>query len=404
MRFPPTLITASLGCLLCACDPGTTQEETHGAGGTTSQPPEVNPLLQLPDEPPGEVDMTPPKAGELDPFQQNRELGRGMNLGNMLDSPNEGDWGPIIRPYMFQLIAEAGFNSIRLPVRFSGHAEPTAPYTIDPEFFERVDWAIAHALTRGLRVVMDIHHYDDLYTEPEANHERFLGLWKQLAEHYANYPKELYFEILNEPRGRLEGFWNAYLAEAVAIIRANNPGRTLVIGGGEYNKWYTLEDVVFPADDNTIATFHYYNPYCFTLLNKGATWDRGCSAEVASHWPVLYPDSDADPEATRTEQLSILTTAMKDAAAWAKENDFPLYLGEFGVEKGADDPSRVAWTSAMARAAEENGMSWAYWEFGANMGAFLPSKLEWNANMLSALMPPGTSWAGEAVDTGEQAD
>jgi endoglucanase len=29
----------------------------------------------------------------LDPFEQNRSLGRGVNLGNALEAPSEGEWG-----------------------------------------------------------------------------------------------------------------------------------------------------------------------------------------------------------------------------------------------------------------------------------------------------------------------
>ncbi len=385
-RFSSLLVFCSAPLFL-GCDPGSGNVDFGGeggsGGGSTVRP---NPLLELPVDPPGTVEMVPPEAGELDPFEQNAALGRGMNLGNALDAPAEGAWGVTLRPYMFQVVAEAGFDSIRLPVSWSTHADEDAPYTIDPEFFERVDWAIAHALTRGLRVVLNIHHYNELYAEPEAHQPRFYALWEQLSEHYQNYPKELYFEVLNEPRSALEPLWNETLAEAFAIIRAKNPGRTVVIGGNEYNKWYTLADVVFPADDNTIATFHYYNPYCFTL-QQPAGWDAGCTATPAQNWPVLYPETDADPEATEADQRARLENAMASAATWATSMNLPLYLGEFGVERGVDDPIRAEYIREVARAAERHGMSWAFWELASTMGAFSQSSLEWYPPILEALLP-----------------
>ena len=31
-----------------------------------------------------------------DPFSINSDLGRGINLGNALDAPNEGEWGVVL--------------------------------------------------------------------------------------------------------------------------------------------------------------------------------------------------------------------------------------------------------------------------------------------------------------------
>ena len=82
----------------------------------------------------------------LDPFDINRELGRGVNLGNALEGPTEGAWGVVLEEEFFDLIADQGFDSVRIPIRWSAHAEVAAPYTIDPKFFERIDWAVENAL------------------------------------------------------------------------------------------------------------------------------------------------------------------------------------------------------------------------------------------------------------------
>ncbi len=52
-----------------------------------------------------------------DPFEMNKMLGRGINLGNALDAPSEGAWGVVLKEEYFQIIKDAGFNSIRLPIR-----------------------------------------------------------------------------------------------------------------------------------------------------------------------------------------------------------------------------------------------------------------------------------------------
>ena len=75
-------------------------------------------------------------------FKMNQMLGRGINFGNAFDAPSEGEWGVTLKDEFFDTAKQAGFNSIRLPVRWSAHAMTEKPYTIDPNFMKRVDWAI----------------------------------------------------------------------------------------------------------------------------------------------------------------------------------------------------------------------------------------------------------------------
>lgn len=422
MRFlrMPSLITVIAFIAGSACDPGSSvnvPSSSLGGGGVAATTKERSPLLDTPYDPPGTVEMKPPAVGELDVFEQNRALGRGINIGNSLDSPPpEGSWGVKLHQYMFEIIKQAGFDSIRLPVRWHAYSAATAPYTISQDLFDRVDWAVAHAITRGLRIVVDIHHFGEadpkkeagIYAEPEKQHDRFLALWKQIAEHYKNYPKELYFEILNEPRNALEPLWNQYMLEALAEIRKSNPGRTVVVGGIWWNKWDALAKVQWPADDqNLIATFHYYNPYCFTLQD-GQNWEPVCKIPGAAtrkpkrgeaSWPVIYPELDPTPADTEATERQQLEDDMSRVAAWSKTENRPLYMGEFGVESGANDAARVDYTRSMVNAANKNGIAWAYWELASGFGIWNRSSMVWDQPMLDALFV-GTPGAGGAPGAG----
>ena len=106
---------------------------------------------------------------------QAQRLGRGVNLGNALEAPNEGEWGMVIEAEYFPLIREAGFQTVRVPIRWSAHAETEEPYTIDGAFFERVDWVIDQALDHDLNVVLDLHHYEELFADPDGHSDRFIA-------------------------------------------------------------------------------------------------------------------------------------------------------------------------------------------------------------------------------------
>jgi len=85
-------------------------------------------------------------GAERDAFHYNRLLGRGINLGNVFEAPREGDWGLTLQEDFFPLIKKAGFDAVRIPVRWSAHAQAKAPYRIDAKFLARIDWTVDQAL------------------------------------------------------------------------------------------------------------------------------------------------------------------------------------------------------------------------------------------------------------------
>ena len=48
--------------------------------------------------------------------------------------------------------------------------------------------------------------------------------------HYKNQPKNVIFELLNEPQGKLEPYWNEYAAVDLEVVRKTNPKRAVIIG------------------------------------------------------------------------------------------------------------------------------------------------------------------------------
>jgi endoglucanase len=314
-------------------------------------------------------------AGAVDPFEQNKLLGRGINMGNALEAPNEGEWGVTLKSEYFQVIKQAGFNSVRIPCRWSAHAAVDSPYTIDPYFMNRVDWAIGKARSNGLAVVLNIHHYEEIYEQPAQHKKRWLGIWKQLAAHYKNYSSGLFFELLNEPNTNLTAaLWNQYLAEGIALVRETNPYRTIVIGTAEWGGISALSKLMIPADeDNVIVTIHYYNPFQFT--HQGAEWVNGSGAWLGTTWTAT------------AQQYQTLTTEFNQIKTYATANNRPVFIGEFGAYNKAEMNSRVIWTTNVARESEKRGFSWAYWEFCSGFGVYDQSANTWRESLLKALIP-----------------
>lgn len=310
----------------------------------------------------------------VDPFEMNARLGRGVNFGNALEAPREGDWGVTLEALHFQRAREAGFATVRLPIRWSAHAQARAPYTIDETFFRRVDWAVDQALSRGLHLVLNVHHYEEMAANPRDHVDRWLAIWRQVASRYRGAPESLVFELMNEPNGALTAaLWNEMVADAVHAIRATNPTRTLIVGPTGWNGVWALPTLQLPDDPHLIVTVHLYDPFSFT--HQGAEWVDGSEAWLGTTW-------------TGTEaETSALTTTLAQAAAYGTAHNRPVFLGEFGAYSRADLDSRVRWTAFVAREAERQGMSWAYWEFMAGFGIYNRQDDTWTTPLREALLP-----------------
>ncbi len=374
------LVVILMTFLVSACA-GVFPSETRGLSGETDIPPiEGNTSgTVMPSSTVSRI-ITPSapdhtSAPDQYAFEQNRRLGRGVNLGNALEAPNEGDWGVTLDASFFQLIASAGFDSVRIPVRWNTHASLDPPYTIDPDFFDRVDWAIAQAFKNDLNVIINIHHYEELMETPDLHYDRFLALWEQIAFHYRTYPESLYFELLNEPHGALKPLiWNDYAAEAIQIIRKSNPNRTIIAGSGNWNSIEALESLMLPEEErNLIVTVHYYAPFQFT--HQGAEWVPGTEKFLGTRW-----------EGNEREKKAI-DSDFDVAFRWSQKYARPIFLGEFGAYSKADLESRQRWTEYVARSAERYGFSWAYWEFCAGFGLYNRQTQRWVEPLLQALIP-----------------
>lgn len=303
-------------------------------------------------------------------------LSKCLNIGNSLEAPKSQPWDvPMDRSY-FAIIKNAGFETVRLPVRFSDYVDVNNPnYPLDEAFMQQIDAYIDEALNQKLTIIIDLHHFTELMENPQENKDCLISIWKQLASRYKDYSSSLVFELLNEPQQNLDSdTWNLLLEDLVHTIRSIDAERFLIVGGVSFNSIDSLTTLKLPKDNRLIATIHYYEPNDVTF--QGNPYHAGY--ENLSN--VTWNGS--------SEEMAYLTARLTSAKTWADENQVPLFLGEFGISDKAPAETRISWTLAVASEANALGISYAYWEFASSFGIYDLATSSWNEDMVNAILNP----------------
>jgi endoglucanase len=312
-------------------------------------------------------------------FEQNRKLGRGVNILGYDPIWRSRDRARFQAKH-FQLLKEAGFDSVRINLSPFRAMSATNGYALSPSWLSVLDWAVKEAQSQGLHVILDLHEYNSLGNDPEGLKPKFLAFWQQMAARFQDAPDSVLFEVLNEPcRKMTPALWNQYLAEGLGIIREKNPTRAVIIGPAFWNSIDHLQELELPENDrHLIVTVHYYKPMDFT--HQGAAW-----ADRADKLGVQWLGTE--------KELQAINGDFAIAATWAKAHHRPIFLGEFGAYDKAPMDSRARYTSSVARAAEQRGWSWAYWQFDSDFVLYDMAQHKFVEPILAALIPAGRGGA-----------
>ena len=326
-------------------------------------------------------------------FEIVEEMGRGINLGNVLSAPTEGNWAFSVYEEYFDQVKDEGFSNVRIPVDFFGGTFLNADYTVNgsertlsslsncddnscfselagtqnqydgspddyyvnPLYLDRLQQIVDWSMSKGLVTIIDFHGaklkenflytFDqsdingvNYYSDPTsakriADLNKFKAIWRDIAERFKDYPETLLFEVFNEPY-----FWlsaneiSTISSDIINIVRSsgsNNESRKIIITGGDTNSW----EVIFQIPND--------------LINS----DPNLIATFHYYQPMSFTSSMQENNNNfnlSQNAKNQITQRFSQINSWSTTNNIPVYLGEFGADN-------------------ENGIN--YWIGGSN-GAF----------------------------------
>ena len=282
---------------------------------------------------------------QLTPQEAVKGMIRGINIGNTMEPPGgEGTWGnPPLKESAFDDYKKAGFTAIRIPITWDKHTSTTLPYTIDSTWLKRVEQVVDWGLQRGLFIIINAHHEDWIKKSfSDSTLTRFDSIWSQIAVRFRNKSDSLIFEILNEPYPMAEQNVNKLNAEVLKIIRKTNPTRIISFSGYMWSNSEQLVTAAIPdtSDKYLIGYYHSYDPYPFGLVGTGSY------------------GTTSDKNATKAK--------FDQVTAWAKKNNIPVILDEFGYINKCEYNSRMCAYGTVVKQAINHGVGAFAWDDGGN--------------------------------------
>ncbi len=298
----------------------------------------------------------------------------------------DSSWSNPISDDYFQLVKNAGFNSVRIPVRWQHNSNPET-HEASPERIAGVKDDVKRAIDAGLAVVVSFHWYHELMfagnhaaTMPELYEEEkihFASIWKQVAQEFDSFPDSmLVWDILNEPTFKDVNVLNEVMTLGYETLRSVTK-KTIMFESYHAAKFADIEALKLPQDGNIIYSGHYYEPYGYTHQGQG----YGCKGDDAY---AMTASSDFK------NYVSLVKKLYPDKVS----GHVPMNMGEFGVNsqfgscgsKGPSDKYRAMWTKYTINAAEPYDISWHYWGLTGVGGfdAYDRSTGTWYPGMLEA--------------------
>lgn len=282
-------------------------------------------------------------------------------------------------------LAGLGFDHLRIPIDEeqmwdeSGKPEAEAFALLN----QALDWCADYRLNAIVDLhILRSHHFNNqerpLWTKPEAQ-ERFFQCWRELSDALRNRPVDtVAYELMNEPVADNPEDWNKLVAKAVAVVRAKEPQRVIVIGSNKWQSADTFDQLQVPeGDPNILLSFHFYEPFLLTHHTagwtsiggyKGAVKYPGKTVEDTDLAGVPEPLASEVRRSSREWNRAKLAEKMAKPVALARKIGLSLYCGEWGCLPAVPRESRLAWYRDMVSVLNEKGIGWATWDYKGGFG------------------------------------
>ena len=377
----------------------------------TSEVEKDQPDMEIKDPVIPTVTFTEAEITVTNPLQEKamKYLNKGVNFTNWLENADGKFKSFELGEKDVQILAENGFKSLRLPIDLDLYATNRDAFVKgtdaelkfdDDTLFLVLDSFVEWTGKYNMSLVIDYHEYDNSYNTTSAKDTNYIKMmaevWKHVAAHYAESPREdLFFELLNEPDmsdGKVTAAqWTVAAQAMIDAIRTVDTKHTILFGDAQ---WYSISLLAKRTpftDDNIIYVIHTYEPFAFT--HQGGSWtDYATIHDIPfpydpAKWSTVSGDFGVNKSTkayVKTNIKNYYKTGSKEAILeqilkakkWAATNNVPVIINEFGaLNLRSTAESRINYLTAMREICDTLQIPWTHWGYTGNFSVIENGKL-----------------------------
>ena len=314
---------------------------------------------------------------------------KGINLGGWIsqfDTYDKAHFDSFITEKDIEDIAALGFDHVRIPVDYVLFEEEDG--TRKEDGFYYLEQCRKWCEKQGLNLLIDLHEcygysFDPLKKDmdrekffyDEKLQQRFLSLWRRIAERFQAYPGQVAFEPLNEVvLEEVADAWNKVASAWIRMMREICPDSILIVGGVRYSSVISVPELQLPMDDKVVYNFHCYEPIIFT--HQGAYWVENMPEDFRIGYPLSLEEYRKADEGLSSDLAGAIyqegisqigedffEDIFAPAIAKAAADNACLYCGEYGVIDLADPEDRLRWMQDIHNVFHRHGIGYALWNY-----------------------------------------
>jgi endoglucanase len=287
---------------------------------------------------------------------------RGFNLLNLFN----GDKPRAFEEADFALLAEWGFDFVRLPMSYLAWSSKTDWNEIREEPLKNLDKAVAWGRQYKVHVNLNLHRIPgycvnppkepgDLWTDAAAL-DAAAKHWAFLANRYKDVPAEaLSFDLINEPADLKEELYVKVVTRLVAAIRAEKADRLIVADGLKWGNKPVYGLVDLKIGQSTRG----YSP--MPVSHFRAEWIAGSDKWAVPTWPLNPGTKDVwDKARLRRDQIR----PWQDLQA----KGVGVHVGEWGSHNRTPHDVALAWMTDQLDLWKSAGWGWSLWNLYGSFG------------------------------------
>ena len=323
---------------------------------------------------------------------------RGFNLLEKFIATRAND---PFREADFEMIAELGFDFVRLPMSYWCWSDPANWKELREKTLKEIDEAVEFGKQYGIHVSLNFHRAPgytvdrsaeepfNLWLDEEAQ-EAFDYHWCHFTERYKGIPNRLLsFNLVNEPAtltpARQEPvpveLHDKVMRRVVKAIRNIDPNRLIIADG----LWWSREPIPSLADLDVVQSTRGYEP--MQITHYLASWVDGATEWPVTTWPLEPLESTELRWATEVMNNHYISNLEK----WGLTYDIPwnaeriklqlidpwkrlqemgvqVQVGEFGAYNKTPHGAVLGWMRELMSQWKNAGWGWAMWNFRGAFG------------------------------------